>query len=353
MIRVATSDELERWDELVAGNPDGGNVLQCRAFGEVKSRHGWEARYLIGQKSDVKSQKSGLAMLALVRAVAGFGELWYVPKGPGVSGVKQLSELVKDLKQYAAKAFLIKVEPELLKKSKDQVLEETGLVKAPRDLQLNAATVLLDLRPSEDEIMAAFKQKTRYNIRLAERKGVRVEPAELTSRNIDLMYGMMRETYRRAGVYTRPKAYFSDFWRLHTESGRGQLFFAAHEGQVLAAAFVTYLGQKALYKDGASRREHSGWQAPYLLQWEIMRWLKGQGVGEYDLHGTPPADRLEDKTHPLQSLAQFKTGFNPRITEFIGTYDLPVDEARYRAWNRFGERAVTAYNFRLRKRLFY
>lgn len=347
-MRPATPDEIAGWDELVCLNPDGGNVLQCRAFGEAKSRYGWGTNYQI-----LETPAGSIASLFLTRKLPGFGQLWYAPKGPGVSSLSQLEGLKSSVERLASSVFLIKVEPELQRSAVNADITALGLIKSARDIQLNSSTVVVDLKPTEEELLASFKQKTRYNIRLAERKEVKVEPVEITDNTINQMYALMQATYSRAGVYTRSKDYFKDFWRLHAAAQCGQLFFATFEGEVQAAAFITYLGHKALYKDGASSRGRSDLQAPYLLQWEVMRWLKNHGVTEYDLHGTPPAHQLEDVSHPLASLGRFKTGFNSVITEYIGTYDLPIDRGRYKAWLRYGERASETYNFRLKKRLFY
>ncbi|HVE80541.1 MAG TPA: peptidoglycan bridge formation glycyltransferase FemA/FemB family protein [Candidatus Dormibacteraeota bacterium] len=337
-MREATAEELAKWNELVAANPDGGNVLQARAFGEVKSRHGWQAKHLVFEN---------IAILALQREILGLGKFWYIPKGPGVKDTVQLQRLAAKLKK--TDAFAVRIDPEIKKGG----VVGSGFERAPHDIQYNIATVIVDLAPSEDEILASFKQKTRYNIRLAEKKGVKVETVETNPESIKQMYSLMQSTQRRAGFYLRDKAYFTDFWQLHANSGTGQMFFASYEGKVLAGAFVTYLGSAALYKDGGSVREHSELQAPYLLQWEITKWLKARSVKEYDLHGTPPADQIDNPNHPLSGLARFKTGFNPSISEFIGTYDLVLNTASYRLWRAFGERLAAAYEIRAKKRLFY
>ncbi|HEX7259970.1 MAG TPA: peptidoglycan bridge formation glycyltransferase FemA/FemB family protein [Candidatus Saccharimonadia bacterium] len=342
LLKPATADELAQWDALIAANPDGGNVLQAKAFGETKSRHGWKANYLMFE---------GTAILALVRNVPMFGELWYIPKGPGVQDIQQLKRITAELKKTGA--FMVKIDPELPKATKLSALASAGLVRASRDIQYNIATVVVDLTPGEDDILASFKQKTRYNIRLAVKKGVKVETVETTLESVDRLYEMSKTTYERAGVYVRNKQYFFDFWDLHSKQRTGQMFFATYEGKPVAGAFITYLGESALYKDGASYRDHSELQAPYLMQWEIMRWLKAKGIKEYDLHGVPPAAEIDNTNHPLAGLARFKRGFNPEITEYAGTYDLVVDHGKYQLWNQIGERLAMAYQSRRNHRLFY
>jgi lipid II:glycine glycyltransferase (peptidoglycan interpeptide bridge formation enzyme) len=343
MMRPATPEELARWDELVAANPDGGNVLQLQAFGEVKGQHGWTPKHFMLGKT---------AVLVLARTIPYLGEFWYVPKGPGVTdrgGLKAFAEQIP-----GPKPFVVRIDPELTSDAiKPADLANMGYVPATRNVQYNVSTVIIDLKPSEDDILASFKQKTRYNVRLAAKKGVTVEAVPTDQAAIDTMYHLTQVMTERAGVYLREKDYFADFWRLHADSGRGQMFFAKLDGQVLAGAFITHIARKALYKDGGSVREHAAVQAPYALQWGIMQWLKAHGMTEYDLHGTPPADQIDNPNHPLAGLARFKTGFNQHITEYVGTYDLVLDKSKYDIWWRIGERLAVSYEYRRKGRLFY
>lgn len=338
-MRPATVDEIKNWDRLVAANPDGGNVLQSKAFAETKADFGWLPAYYIHDQ---------VAVLYLIKSLTVIGELWYCPKGPCVATVDQLKTILEQFRSAQTPAFALKIEPELALGSN---LDGLDLLKT-RDVQLNSSTLIVDLKPSEEEIMALFKQKARYNLRLAERKGVQVEPVQLTEANMNSMYQMMQQTYSRAGIYTRPYDYFKKFWQRHTEDQVGQLFLATFEGETVAGAFVTFLGKKALYKDGGSIRDSRNLQAPHLLQWRIMQWLKTHGIEAYDLHGVPPPEQLDDPKHQLASLVQFKTGFESEITQYIGTYDFVLDQAKYAKWLK-RQRWYDAYERRVKKRLFY
>jgi lipid II:glycine glycyltransferase (peptidoglycan interpeptide bridge formation enzyme) len=346
-VRPASPQELGRWDELVIRNPDGGQILQTRAWGEFKRKHRWAPHYLLSDGNPP------VAVLVLRHAVPGLGALGYVPKGPGVSEVTQLPELLDGLRRSAASSFAIKVEPEI-EQSADAVaaLSALGLKKSRHDVQISRATIIVDLRPEEDALLASFKPKCRYNIRLAERRGVTVSPVALDDESIDTMYALMASTRDRAGFTLRSKEYFSQYWHLHAAAGEGQLFFAALDGQVLAGVFATYLGRKAWYKDGGSTKEHSAVMAPHLLQWEVMRWLRARGVEAYDLVAVPPAAELTAE-HPLFGLYRFKSGFSDRITEYVGTWDLPIHRRRYAAWNAIAERAAHQWAYRVRHDLLY
>ncbi len=346
-MRAAGNAEMARWDDLVVANPDGGQILQSRAWGEFKRAHRWTPTYLL---SDADPR---VAVLMLRHGVPGLGDLGYIPKGPGIAAIDQLGTVIDELHDSADGAFVIKVEPEIEQTDAAvRAMRAIGLEKSRHDVQISRATIIVDLRPDEDALLASFKPKCRYNIRLAQRHGVTVEPVALDTASIDTMYELMASTRDRAGFTLRSKEYFSGYWRLHAAAGQGQLFFASLDGTVLAGVFATYMGAKAWYKDGGSTKEHSAVMAPHLLQWEVMRWLKSRDVAAYDLVAVPPAGQLTPD-HPLFGLYRFKSGFSERITEYVGTWDLTIRRSRYAAWNRFAERAAHQWSYRVRHDLLY
>lgn len=345
-MREASREELARWDELVAANPDGGNILQSRAWGESKYAQGWRPRYLIGHAGGTE-----VAVLVLERRIPGLGRIGYIPKGPGVATAEQLHTLLAE-RDPLGSLFCLKLEPELADTAANRnALRREGCVKAA-DVQIHRATVIIDLRPTEDELLASFKSKTRYNIRLAQKRGVTVEAVPCDEESCDTFFELYAETARRAGFALRPKRYYVRYWRLLEASGQGRLLLARHEGDVLAGIFVTWLGRKGWYKDGGSAALKRELMAPHLLQWEAMRFLKAQGVESYDLVAVPRRDELAEE-HPLYGLWRFKSGFSEEITEFVGTWDLPLDARRYRAWTRYGEPLALRLSWRLQRDLFY
>lgn len=348
-IRPATDQEVANWDALLATNPLHDEPMQAKVYGEFKAHFGWSPKHYVYEDGPQQ-----IAMFFLVRSLPHFGEIWYCPKGPAISSLAQLKAIMDGLKPELAKAFLVKFEPELLLDRTPAVeMEALGLVKARFDLQWNKSTVVVNLKPSEEEILDSFKQKTRYNIRLSARKGVEIKPVELTEQNMKLMYDLLLETQKRNGFYMRSRAYMETFWKLYAKASQGQLFFAYFEGEILSGVFATWCGTRALYKDGGSTRTHSNLMAPYLMQWEVMKWLKRHGVEHYDLHGMPPRDQLEDSSHPLAGLVRFKSGFNSELTEYVGVYDWPVNPSKYARWQKFGEKLVVKREMITKKNLFY
>lgn len=330
-MRPASLEELARWDELVAANPDGGNSLQSYAWGEFKGRWGWRPQRYVATVGGRQ-----VAIQFLTRLVPLIGTVWYCPKGPGVTTQADLLELVEQIKAANLSAIFVKLEPEVLQSEADnKALASAGLVKGARDLQ-SKSTILIDLAGGEEAVLASFNQSARRNIRKAEAGGVRVEPVAATPTNLETMYRLMAATEARARYGLRPAEYFTDYWRSQAEAGQGQLLFARHEGDVLAGIFVTYIGHRAWYKDGGSFDLKRELQASYAMQWETMRWLIGRGVTSYDLVGVPNPDEL-GIGNARQGLYVFKSKFNPEITEFIGCWDLPLSN-RYSFWLGYGER---------------
>jgi lipid II:glycine glycyltransferase (peptidoglycan interpeptide bridge formation enzyme) len=346
-MRPATEDELSRWDGLIAANPDGGMALQTRSWGDFKARWGWEPRRYVYETT------SGLvAAQWLVRSVPGQGEIWYCPKGPGVTKPTDFLEVVKQTQEAQIRAIFLRFESEVLADDLPPAkLEAAGLVRANRDPG-SKSTIFVDLQPSEEELLAGFSQSTRRNIRKAQAEGVVVEPVEPTEANLETMFELMKATEARARYGLRPKAYFQDYWKAQIAAGHAQLLFTRHEADVLAGIFATFVGERAWYKDGGSFDVKRELQPSYLMQWETMRWLKARGITTYDLVGSPNRDQL-DQPNSRAGLYEFKRKFNPEITEFIGCWDLAPGSFLYKAWRKLGERVAARQTMRRPERFLY
>lgn len=342
-IRFATAEELARWDDLLVKNPDGGNVFSSYEIAKVKQFGGWKARYLLADDK--------LAITALEKSVKGIGKLWYLPKGPGINNFDDLMKLTTPLNAFAKTqgVFAVKIEPELAKNEKtNQALLAAGLVKV-RPIQPNFSTVIIDLKPSTETIMKNFNQKGRHAINRAKRDGVITTRVPFNRDNALDMYNLLVET-AKGKFHTRHFNYYYHFWQNFVDEGRGQLFFAHYNGELVATAFAVYLGEKGTYKDGASVRKKTTYGASHLLQWEVMNWLKERGVTSYDLCGAPPSDMINDETHPHYGIGRFKTSFNKQVTDYIGAYDIVVKPMKYKLWRKIGERAaVRLHSMRFRE----
>lgn len=333
--RYATEDELQKWDVLIAANPDGGNVFQGSLFAEQKKQGRWLPRYIVGEN---------YAITALEKNVPGLGKFWYIPKGPGVSSVVALGDLLPGLRQFAAASgvFAVKVEPEIVTTDSALLaLKELGLIKVT-PIQPNNSTVLIDLRPDIDTVLANLNQKGRHAIRRAERDGVTVERVDTTDENCRIFYDLLTKTADGQGFSTsiRPYEYYRDFWQRYTRGNQGQLFLATFNGQIVAGAFALLFGKKSTYKDGASIRVDGAYGVTHLVQWNVITWAKELGAELHDLCGTPPSDKINDQSHRWYGVGRFKTSFNKQVADYIGAYDLVVRPRQYALWTKFGERVT-------------
>lgn len=345
-LRNAGSDEIAAWNQKILANPDGGNILQGVEFSKQKEQDGWTSRFIVA---------GSLAITVLEKPVFGLGMLWYIPKGPGVATMRQLDGLLPELRRFAAKnnVFLVKIEPEIIAEKETQAsLLKLGLIKA-RPIQPNWSTIYVDLHDDLETIMKNLPQKGRHAIKRAERDGVTVKRVPANDKNCEIMYRLLKDTAQGAGFGVRSAAYYKTFWQRYEKAGLGQLFFAYYEGEIVAGAFAMVFGKKSTYKDGASIRKRTAYGASHLLQWHVIKWAKENGSSRHDLCGAPPVSESKNPAHPHYGIGLFKTSFNKEITEYVGTYDIPVHPLQYKLWTRFLEKVVRRIYYKFHRKPFY
>ncbi len=309
--------------------------LQSWTWGEFKSRWGWQMHPLI--LGNDQPQAVGMVLKrALPRTPF---SILYVPKGPALdyTDVDLRQTMLAELEQLARqeKAIFIKIDPDVVQGvgvEPDSSATGTQFIAElqQRGWQFSADqiqfrnTVELNLTLSEDDLLAAMKSKTRYNIRLAGRKGIVVRPG--TPDDFPVLAEMYRETAVRDGFAIRPLAYYLDAWTAFYNDGLGQPLIAEYEGEPVAAVFIVRLGQKAIYMYGASTQKERNRMPNYLLQWEAIRWAKAQGCTVYDFWGAPDEFTEDDR---LWGVWRFKAGFNGRVVHHIGAWDYVVRPSLY------------------------
>ncbi|MCR4408073.1 MAG: peptidoglycan bridge formation glycyltransferase FemA/FemB family protein [Anaerolineae bacterium] len=332
MIEVSEVQDSQTWDATLLNLP-ANHVLQSWSWGEFKAAYGWTAtRLLFTEEGRVRAAAQVLRrrMLHLPLAVM------YVPKGPAMdyANLPLLETVLAHLEAVARRgqAIFIKIDPDVCLKDDDEshpvvaVLRRRGWRHSAEQIQF-PNTVLVDLVPDEEAILAAMKSKTRYNIRLAARHGVTVRLG--TVDDLPLFYQLYNETSQRDGFLIRPYAYYQDAWGRFLEAGRAQLFLAEHEGDTLAGLILFIFGQTAWYMYGASSAQKRELMPNHLLQWEAMRWARAQGCTVYDMWGAPD---VLDESDPLWGVYRFKAGFGGQFTRRIGAYDYPTRGPLYRAY---------------------
>lgn len=330
--RFATPEETDQWNQLILANPDKGNVFQGAEFAEQKKLGGWTPRHIMG---------GAIAITALEKSVPLIGNLWYLPKGPGITSVHELDDVLSGLKTFAKQngVFAVKIESELLDSNETRAdFMKLGLAKVT-PIQPNFSTVKLDISADLDAVMASLNQKGRHAIKRAERDGVTARLVEASDENCELMYKLLADT-AQGSFRIRKYDYYKTFWQRYSAVGRGQLFFAYVDGNIVAGAYAVVFGSKSTYKDGASVRERTVYGASHLLQWRVIEWAKANGSVIHDFCGSPPAAEIKNPQHPHYGIGRFKTSFNKEVTDHIGAWDVVINPTAYKIWSKIAERLV-------------
>jgi len=329
MLRRATAQEIERWDELIATNPAGGEVFQSGAFADIKQNGGWLPEFWVYETSF-----GPVYALALIKNFKGIGRIIYIPRGPGVTNAKEWREICRLNRTLKEQAVLVKMEPPILRQKLKSLPSD---IKKSQDVQLSVVnTVVVNLNLTEDELWRSFRQRARRAIRGGKKENLRVENENLSSESVDKMWALTLDMRNRIDKKGRDKKYMTKFWDSYISRGVGRFFFVYQPDDAwpVAGAFVCWSGKNALYKDGGSRRD-SARHFSHFLQWEIMKWLQAKGIENYDLDGTPPSDQLDNPNHRIASLASFKLSFGVQVTDYIGTHDQVLEPHLYARWLRY------------------
>ena len=309
------------WERALLELPNN-HILQSFAWGEFKSRHGWGVRRLLW-----RGETGPRAAAQILTRRMGPFRMAYVPKGPVLDykDTTLLEEVLAALEKvaHAAGAIFIKLDPDW-PEGEEAVRERLTRRGWRRGEEVQFRnTLLVDLEPGEEKILAAMKSKTRYNVRLAGRRGVEVVPTG--EGELALFYRMYQETSRRNRFVIRPFDYYRDLWESFLREGLARFFLARYQGEVLAGLILFRYGTRAWYMYGASIAKHRNLMPNNALQWEAMRWAKGEGVKSYDLWGAPEPGEAD----PMAGVYRFKAGFGGRLVRHIGAHDYPVSAPLY------------------------
>ena len=309
---------LSDWNEFLSTRPNA-HLLQTGEWGELKSMFEWKPVRIVNGNDGVQILLRNLPL--------GF-TIGYIPKAnPGPSLWQEIDSVCK--KNHA---IFLKLEPDFWNDQKPETWN-LKLDTSPHNIQ-PPRTILVDLAGSEDEILARMKQKTRYNIRLAGKKGVTVRPWE----DLSAFHDMMLVTGDRDGFGVHSEKYYRRAYELLHAKGMCEILLAEYEGKPLAALFVARHGNRAYYLYGASTDEERNRMPTYLLQWEAMRWAKARGCEEYDLWGVPDEDEetleanFESRHDGLWGVYRFKRGFGGQLKRAAQALDRVYNPLLYRVY---------------------
>jgi lipid II:glycine glycyltransferase (peptidoglycan interpeptide bridge formation enzyme) len=317
-LRVSSHPSDPEWDHFLSVTP-GGNHLQSSLWGGVKSILGWQVLRLLA--TDDTRIRGGVQIL--FRTLPLVGSIGYVSRGPVLeSEDPELRDLVLRGLQAVARErrilFLV-VQPPPGQEAVIPDLTARGFRKAGSLVEPHpTATVVMDLTREEDTLLAAMRKATRYNVRLARRKGVCVRGGD--ERDVPTFYRLLTMTSRRQGFAVPSEEYFRELMRIMGPGGHARIFLAEAGGQPLSAALVIAFGDVVSYKRGAWSGEHRHLHPNELLQWMVMRWAKRNGYRYYDLEGIDLAAARSNGAK-RDSVSAFKLGFCGDIVQSPGAYE--------------------------------
>jgi lipid II:glycine glycyltransferase (peptidoglycan interpeptide bridge formation enzyme) len=329
----------DAWDAFLS-SCDYGHVLQTARWARLKADFGWRSqRVVLREIPSPNAPLLGGASI-LFRPLPWGQTVAYIPKGPAVNWADpvQARAVLTMARNAAAKghAALLKIEPDLPPSPVlSTALRGFGYHPSPQRVQ-PLSTIVVDLSGDEEAILGRMKQKWRYNIRLAERKGVSVRAGGLD--DLPAIQHLMDVTGERDGFGVHNAAYHRRATQLLVPTGLMTWLLAEHEGALLAAIAVFALGRTAYYMWGASSDEGRNVMPNHAVQWAAMRWARGKGCTAYDLWGIPdevgenPEAYAEPETWGqggLWGVYRFKQGFGGRVVRYTGAWDLPLSRPGY------------------------
>lgn len=320
MYEIITGENYEEFEAFVRKHPKG-HMLQTYAWSKQKPY--WTFRGIIVR--DDSGEIKG-AMSVLIRKIPMTPyTLMYAARGPvcDIHDKAMIAELLSGAKALAKefRSYVLKIDPDVKYEDEDfrREMQELGFVlapKAPNFGNIQPQYVMrLDIKGlSEEEVMAQFKPKTRYNIRVALKKNVQVKICGTEA--VADFHRIMVETGSRDGFMIRPQEYFADMLKNLGEDVRLYMAYT-EEGEPIAGTIAVHVGNKVWYLYGASSNAHRNLMPNYLLQWEMIRWAIENKCDLYDFRGI--SGDLSEDNH-LYGLYRFKSGFNAEFTEFVGEY---------------------------------
>jgi len=346
-MRILQEHDKERYKEFLE-NHERCNFAQSLEWANVKNN--WKNEVVLAE--DKQGNIIG-SISVLIRKIPIFGNLMYSARGPvcDIHDEEVLKQITDGLKEVAKKynAMVVKIEPDI---KSDDLSFRNIVTKLGYNIKDDAKNFDEEIQPryvfrldikgkTEDEIFKAFHQKTRYNVRLATKKGVVIK--EGTREDLKDFHEIMKITGKRDDFIIRPLSYFE---KMYDELGEHvHLLMAYYEDKPISGIFNIDYGNKVWYLYGASSNEHRNLMPNYLLQWEGIKYAIANGKDMYDFRGVVG---VVDESHPQYGLYRFKKGFDAEFTEFIGEINIKFKPLTYKIY-KISEKIFKMTRWTIRK----
>lgn len=311
------------WNQFLIEN--NGNFLQSFEWGEFQkevSKKIW--------RIEIKKEDDILAEAQTIKEPFPLKSFLYIPFGPvfkkdlSLKRKKEILGLILKKEHQLAKkkrAFFLKIEP--FTALPEPVPRDFGFRDPLKRIQPQK-TLILELRKPEEEIFKNFHPKTRYNIKLAERKKVRILLMTNESKTIREFYKLVQKTSKRNKLHPYPEEYYRKMLEIKGKDLKSELFLAKYKNKVIAGNIIIFFGQRATYLHGASDYKYRALMAPHFLQWRQIMEAKKRGCKEYDFWG------IDETRWP--GLTRFKKSFGGREIEYPSGRDIIFQNNWYRIY---------------------
>jgi lipid II:glycine glycyltransferase (peptidoglycan interpeptide bridge formation enzyme) len=319
---------LTDWNTFLSNHSDA-HILQTGEWGELKSAFDWDPVRLV--------LDDGFGAQILFRRLPFGLTLAYLPKpvfSDQSSGNSERFWPEVDVVCKKHRAVFLKLELDAWDSEISSIdMLTTAFHFSKHNIQ-PPRTLIVGLRGNEDEILARMKQKTRYNIRLATKKGIIVRPWD----DLPAFHRMMLVTGGRDEFGVHSQEYYQRAYELLKPRGMAELLVAKYKDKPLAALMVFARGRRAWYMYGASTDEERNRMPTYLLQWEAMRWARSKGAEEYDLWGVPDKEEetleanFTKRGDGLWGVYRFKRGFGGKLKRAVQAMDRVYNPLLYKLY---------------------
>ena len=321
--------EIERQEfDFISTQRNLSQFLQSSHWQKVEELDGCPTQIIKAVDNDERTLAAGLFVQ---KRLFGRKYYWYCPRGPLVVEEDIKHGAMRSIREYFSQdpdCIFLRIEPTV----------EFHEARSVKEIQ-PAHTLVINLKDSQEKILASMHSKTRYNINLAERKKIKVIDV-VSEESLKVFWQLTKETSGRQGINLHQFEHYHHLWDSFNEYFH--LLIAYHGDKPLAAGLFVNWGDTFTYLHGASTNDNRELMAPYLIQWEGIKLGKKLSCKYYDFYGVAPDYHgpsavefnkfVYSTSHPWAGVSRFKFGFGGERIDFLGTFDLILDPIWYKLY---------------------
>lgn len=331
---ISNYQDKNKWDKFVAENSSPASFLQSWEWGEFNEKilGNPVQRWAVTDKGFLK-----IIFMLIKKNLPGGRFYYYCPRGLIFKNnythkrIKAYTTLLKKIKEELKDGIFVRLLPPYeFKDYMSGFITRLGFIK-PKILTHSkepGKTLILDLTKDKEVLLKEMHHKTRYNIRLAERKNVTIRKMnkKTLKKDIDIFYNLTQTTAKRDKINIYNKGYYSKLINYFFEKQQNinlKLYIAENENKPLAAIIIMYFGNTTTYLHGASDNISRNLMPNYLLQWQAIEEAKKNGMKIYDFWG------ISEHNKEWAGITRFKKGFGGKIISFMGSWDYVLNKPWY------------------------